>query len=50
MSPTDREHALTHALHFGFRAPDREAVGGLWRAGIDTGYSDAGAPDPAHAG
>jgi catechol 2,3-dioxygenase-like lactoylglutathione lyase family enzyme len=46
ISPPDREHPLTHGLHVGFRAPDREAVGAFWRAGIDAGYSDAGAPGP----
>jgi catechol 2,3-dioxygenase-like lactoylglutathione lyase family enzyme len=50
MSPPDRERALTHGLPVGFREPDREAVGGFWRAGIDAGYSDAGAPEPARAG
>ena len=46
MSPPDRQHPLTHGMHVGFRAPDREAVGAFWRAGIDAGYSDAGAPGP----
>ena len=50
MSPTGREHALTHGLRVGFRASDREAVGGFWRAGIDAGYSDAGVPELARAG
>jgi hypothetical protein len=50
MSPPDRGHPVTRGLHVGFRAPDREAVGAFWRAGIDAGYSDAGAPEPARGG
>jgi catechol 2,3-dioxygenase-like lactoylglutathione lyase family enzyme len=37
VGPPDREHPLTRGLHVGFRAPDREAVGAFWRAGIDAG-------------
>ena len=45
MSPTDREHpVVTRGLHVGFRAPDPEAVDAFWRAGIDAGFADAGAP------
>ena len=50
MSPPDRGHPVTRGLHVGFRARDREAVGAFWRAGIDAGYSDAGAPEPARGG
>jgi catechol 2,3-dioxygenase-like lactoylglutathione lyase family enzyme len=50
MSPTGREHPVTRGLHVGFRVPDREAVGEFWRAGIDAGYSDAGAPEAARGG
>jgi len=46
MSPTDREHPVTRGLHVGFRAPDREAVDAFWRAGIDAGHPDDGAPGP----
>jgi catechol 2,3-dioxygenase-like lactoylglutathione lyase family enzyme len=46
MSPTDREHPVTRGLHVGFRAPDHAAVDAFWRAGIDAGYADAGAPGP----
>ncbi len=43
---TDREHPVTRGLHVGFRAPSREAVDAFWRAGIDAGYRDDGAPGP----
>ena len=46
MGPTDHEHPVTRGLHVGFRAPDRAAVDAFWRAGIDAGYGDAGAPGP----
>ena len=49
MSPPDREHPVTRGLHVGFRAPDREAIRAFWRAGIDASYSDACAPESAHA-
>ncbi len=44
IGPTDRDHAVTRGLHVGFRAPDRAAVDAFWRAGIDAGFRDAGAP------
>jgi len=44
MGPTDREHPVTRGLHVGFRAPTRQAVDAFWRAGIDAGYRDDGAP------
>ena len=43
---TDREHPATRGLHVGFRAPSRQAVDAFWRAGIDAGYRDDGAPGP----
>jgi catechol 2,3-dioxygenase-like lactoylglutathione lyase family enzyme len=46
IGPTDREHPVTRGLHVGFRAPDRAAVDAFWRAGIDAGYRDDGAPGP----
>ena len=46
IGPTDREHPMTRGLHVGFRAPSREAVDAFWRAGIDAGYRDDGAPGP----
>lgn len=41
---TNAEHPVTRGLHVGFRAPSREAVDAFWRAGIDAGYRDDGAP------
>jgi catechol 2,3-dioxygenase-like lactoylglutathione lyase family enzyme len=42
----DGEHPMTRGLHVGFRASSREAVDAFWRAGIDAGYRDDGAPGP----
>jgi catechol 2,3-dioxygenase-like lactoylglutathione lyase family enzyme len=36
----------TRGLHIGFRAESRERVDAFWRAGIDAGYRDDGAPGP----
>jgi catechol 2,3-dioxygenase-like lactoylglutathione lyase family enzyme len=47
--PTDAEHPVSHGLHVGFRAPDRASVDAFWRAGIDAGYRDDGAPGPRTA-
>ena len=46
IGPTDREHPVTRGLHVGFRARDREQVDAFWRAGVDAGYQDDGAPGP----
>ncbi len=46
IGPMDREHPVTHGLHVGFHAPDRAAVDAFWRAGIDAGHPDDGAPGP----
>src|SRR2546422_10490365 len=46
IGPTDREHPVTRGLHVGFRARDRAQVDAFWRAGIDAGYRDDGAPGP----
>jgi catechol 2,3-dioxygenase-like lactoylglutathione lyase family enzyme len=46
IGPTDEKHPVTRGLHVGFRAPDRAAVDAFWRAGIDAGYRDDGAPGP----
>jgi len=43
---TDGEHPVTHGLHVAFRAPDHTAVDAFWRAGIDAGHPDDGAPGP----
>jgi catechol 2,3-dioxygenase-like lactoylglutathione lyase family enzyme len=41
---TDAEHPVTRGLHVAFRARDHEQVGAFWRAGVDAGYRDDGAP------
>ena len=46
IGPTDREHPVTRGLHVGFRAPDRAHVDAFWRAGVDAGHPDDGAPGP----
>jgi catechol 2,3-dioxygenase-like lactoylglutathione lyase family enzyme len=46
IGPTDPQHALTRGLHIGFRARDHAQVDAFWRAGVDAGYRDAGAPGP----
>jgi catechol 2,3-dioxygenase-like lactoylglutathione lyase family enzyme len=46
IGPTDGEHPVTRGLHVGFRAPDHASVDAFWRAGIDAGYTDDGAPGP----
>jgi catechol 2,3-dioxygenase-like lactoylglutathione lyase family enzyme len=38
------EHPPTRRLHLGFVAPSRDRVDAFWRAGIDAGYEDDGAP------
>jgi catechol 2,3-dioxygenase-like lactoylglutathione lyase family enzyme len=43
---TNPDHPVTHGLHVGFRASSHEAVDAFWRAGIDAGYRDDGAPGP----
>jgi catechol 2,3-dioxygenase-like lactoylglutathione lyase family enzyme len=40
----DSEHPVTRRLHIGFVAPDRDRVDQFWRAGVDAGYTDDGAP------
>jgi catechol 2,3-dioxygenase-like lactoylglutathione lyase family enzyme len=42
----DAERPVTRGLHIAFRAPTREAVDAFWRAGVDAGYRDDGAPGP----
>ncbi len=46
IGPADPEHAVTRGLHVAFRAGDRAKVDAFWRAGVDAGYRDAGAPGP----
>ena len=43
---TDAEHPVTRGLHIGFRASSHEAVDAFWKAGIDAGFRDDGAPGP----
>jgi catechol 2,3-dioxygenase-like lactoylglutathione lyase family enzyme len=38
--------AVTRRLHIGFAAASRAKVDAFWRAGIDAGYRDDGAPGP----
>jgi catechol 2,3-dioxygenase-like lactoylglutathione lyase family enzyme len=37
---------VTRRLHIGFAAPSRAEVDAFWRAGVDAGYRDDGAPGP----
>jgi predicted lactoylglutathione lyase len=40
------EQPATRRLHIGFAAPSRGHVDEFWRAGVDSGYRDDGAPGP----
>lgn len=40
----DDEHPPTRNLHIGFVAQTRDQVDAFWRAGVDAGYHDDGAP------
>jgi predicted lactoylglutathione lyase len=42
----EQGHAVTRRLHVGFAAPSREQVDAFWRAGVDGGHPDDGAPAP----
>ncbi len=46
LAAADDMQTPTRRLHVGFVAPSREQVAAFWRAGIDAGYADAGAPGP----
>ena len=46
IGPTDREHPVTSGLHVAFRARNRAQVDAFWRAGVEAGYHDDGAPGP----
>jgi catechol 2,3-dioxygenase-like lactoylglutathione lyase family enzyme len=46
ISPADEQKPPTRGLHLGFSAPSREHVDAFWRAGVDAGYRDDGAPGP----
>jgi catechol 2,3-dioxygenase-like lactoylglutathione lyase family enzyme len=42
----DDDHPLTTGLHVAFAAPTREQVDAFWKAGMDAGFEDDGAPGP----
>ena len=44
LSPADADKPVTRRLHVAFAAPSREHVDAFWRAGIEGGYRDDGAP------
>jgi catechol 2,3-dioxygenase-like lactoylglutathione lyase family enzyme len=46
ISPDEDDKPPTRGLHIGFSAPSREHVDAFWRAGVDAGYRDDGAPGP----
>jgi catechol 2,3-dioxygenase-like lactoylglutathione lyase family enzyme len=46
ISPAGADRPATRDLHIGFVAPSRAHVDAFWRAGVDAGYRDDGAPGP----
>ena len=46
IGPPDVEHRVAGGLHVAFEAGDHTQVDGFWRAAIDAGYRDDGAPGP----
>jgi catechol 2,3-dioxygenase-like lactoylglutathione lyase family enzyme len=46
LSAADAEHPVTRGLHVGFGARSREHVDAFWRAGLQAGHRDDGAPGP----
>ena len=44
VSQATPDKPVTRRLHIGFRAPSRQHVDAFWRAGVDAGYRDDGAP------
>jgi catechol 2,3-dioxygenase-like lactoylglutathione lyase family enzyme len=46
LAAADGAEPPTRRLHLGFVAPSREQVAAFWRAGVDAGYADDGAPAP----
>jgi catechol 2,3-dioxygenase-like lactoylglutathione lyase family enzyme len=44
ITASDLDNPTTRRLHTGFVAPSRELVDAFWRAGIEAGYRDDGAP------
>ena len=46
LGPVEAHTRVTRGLHIGFTAPSREHVDAFWRAGVEAGYADDGAPGP----
>jgi catechol 2,3-dioxygenase-like lactoylglutathione lyase family enzyme len=46
LTEPDDEHPLTERAHVAFVAPTRQTVDEFWRAGLDAGFRDNGAPGP----
>jgi catechol 2,3-dioxygenase-like lactoylglutathione lyase family enzyme len=46
LSPANPERPVTSAVHIGLVAPSREHVDRFWRAGLEAGLTDDGAPGP----
>jgi catechol 2,3-dioxygenase-like lactoylglutathione lyase family enzyme len=46
LAVADARNAVTRGLHIGFVARSREHVDAFWRAGIEAGHRDDGAPGP----
>jgi catechol 2,3-dioxygenase-like lactoylglutathione lyase family enzyme len=44
LSPAGEDKPVTRRLHIAFAAPSREHVDEFWRAGVEGGYRDDGAP------
>ena len=44
IAAADAGNPVTRRLHIGFAAPSREHVDAFWRAGVDAGHRDDGAP------
>jgi catechol 2,3-dioxygenase-like lactoylglutathione lyase family enzyme len=44
--PAGNDGRVTRHLHVGFVAPSREHVDAFWKAGVEAGYRDDGAPGP----
>ncbi len=46
IAPAHDARPVTTGLHVAFVAPSREAMEAFWRAGVEAGYRDDGAPGP----
>jgi catechol 2,3-dioxygenase-like lactoylglutathione lyase family enzyme len=44
LGPVETDHPLTRGLHIAWFTPERDDVHAFWRAGIDAGHRDDGAP------